>query len=226
MISLKKLTRSYSSTGDKTIHALREVDLEVGENAFAAITGPSGCGKSTLLHLLGALDMPTSGEIHVAGVPLHATDEKARTRYRREDVGIVFQFFNLMPTMTVSENVALPLLLQKTKRKIAEARASEMLELVDLTDRAAHFPHQLSGGEMQRTAVARALAHKPKLLIADEPTGNLDTANAERVLEVFHAIHEQALTTLVVVTHSDAVADAAGQRVRMEDGRIVSGAEA
>jgi len=221
MISLKKVSRSYASAEGGTVHALREVDLDIPANDFLAITGPSGCGKSTLLHLLGSLDQPTSGEIWVGGVALHGADEAAKTRYRRSEVGIVFQFFNLMPTMTVRENVALPLVLQGRSRKEAHARAEEMLALVGLGARAGHFPHQLSGGEMQRAAVARALVHGPKLVIADEPTGNLDSANAAKVLEALADIHRKALATLVVVTHSEAVAEAAARRVHMEDGRIV-----
>ena len=193
----------------------------MAKGEFLAVTGESGCGKSTLLHLLGALDSPSSGELFVDGLPLHGADEPAKTDYRRKDVGIVFQFFNLMPTMSVAENVGLPLLLQGVPESEAQARAEEAMGLVGIDHRARHFQHELSGGEMQRCAVARALVHKPKLLIADEPTGNLDSANAAHILELFQKLHQEGHVTMVVVTHSEEVAAGASRRIRMEDGRIV-----
>ena len=222
LINLKDVCRKYHPPGGKPVDALVNVNLQISQEDFVAITGPSGCGKSTLLHLLGALDTPTSGEVEVGGLALHALDEKRKTRYRREEVGIVFQFFNLLPTMTVLENVALPLLLQGVRGAEAHRAAGESLSLVGMGHRQGHFPHQLSGGEMQRAAVARALVHRPRLLIADEPTGNLDRRNADHVLELLKSIHDQAVTTLVVVTHSPEVAAAASTHVRMEDGAIVS----
>ena len=217
MISLRHVTRRYAASGA----ALNDVSLEIGSGEFIAITGPSGCGKSTLLHLLGGLDTPSEGEIHVAGLPLHSADDAALTRYRREKVGIVFQFFHLLPTMTVLENVSLPLLLDGGDRKSAEGKAARAVGLVGLEDRSRHFPHQLSGGQMQRAAVARALAHQPRLLLADEPTGNLDTASAEQVLALFQKIASQGETTLLVVTHSEAVAAITRRRIRMRDGRVL-----
>ena len=217
-IRANKISRHYSGGVD----ALRDVDLEIAEGEFVAVTGASGCGKSTLLHLLGALDTPTSGELWVGDLALHDADDRERTRYRRDGVGIVFQFFNLMPTMTVLENVALPLRLAGVARGAAKGRAEELVEKVSLSGRAGHFPHQLSGGEMQRAAVARALVGRPGLLLADEPTGNLDSENAALVLELFREIHEQGLATMVVVTHSDEVAAAAGRCVRMADGEVLA----
>ena len=219
MISLRHVSRVYPSPAGE-VHALRDVSLEIAPHSFCAVTGPSGCGKSTLLNLLGGLDQPSSGEIAVDGLPLHAADENALTAYRRERLGIIFQFFNLLPAMTAVENVELPLLLRGDRAKEARTRAGEMLELVGLTPRADAFPHQMSGGEMQRAAVARALVHRPALLLADEPTGNLDSANAARVLELFQKIASQRLATLIMVTHSPEAAAAAQRQIPMMDGRL------
>lgn len=221
MVSLQNVTRIYSS-GTGEIRALDGLSLELETGAFATITGPSGCGKSTLLNLLGGLDHPTSGRICVAGIPLHQAGEAELTRYRRHTLGIVFQFFNLLPAMTVRENVELPLLLRGEPASNASARVSDMLELVGLSHRSSHFPHQLSGGEMQRTATARALVGRPALLLADEPTGNLDSANAAMVCETFSKIASQKIATLVIVTHSDSVAALAPVRIKMLDGKILS----
>ncbi|MFL6589753.1 MAG: ABC transporter ATP-binding protein [Chthoniobacterales bacterium] len=220
LISLKNVTREYRS-GDRTVHALEDVSLEIARNEFVAVTGPSGCGKSTLIHLLAGLDKPTAGEIVVNGLALHTANDAALTQFRRREVGLVFQFFNLMPTMNVMENVSLPLLLQGIAPVESERRAQELVELVGLGPRAHHFVHQLSGGEQQRTAIARALVHNPSLVIADEPTGNLDSHAAASVMELLGKIGAQSRTTLIVVTHSDEVARAASRRVEMRDGGIV-----
>ena len=204
------------------MHALDHVSLTIEGHEFIAVVGPSGCGKSTLLHLIAGLDRPTAGEIVVDGLSLTTADDAALTQFRRRQLGLVFQFFNLLPTMNVLENVSLPLLLQGVPIAESTARAAELLVLVGLTERATHFVHQLSGGEQQRTAIARALVHRPSLLIADEPTGNLDTASAGRVLELLRRIAAKELTTLIVVTHSEEVAAAAARRIEMRDGRIVS----
>lgn len=203
------------------VHALADVSLEIARGEFVAVTGPSGCGKTTLLHLLAGLDTPTSGEIVVDGLALHSAKDAELTDYRRRRLGLVFQFFNLLPTMNVIENVSFPLLLQGVAHGESETRALELLELVGMTERATHFVHQLSGGEQQRTAIARALIHKPSLLIADEPTGNLDSTSAEMVMGVLERIGSDKLATLIVVTHSPEVARAASRRIEMRDGRIV-----
>ncbi len=204
------------------MHAVDKVSLEIAAGEFVAISGPSGCGKSTLMHLIAGLDTPTSGEIRVNGLALHSATDAALTNYRRHQLGLVFQFFNLLPTMRVLENVAFPLLLQGVSNVEAERRGRELLALVGMTERAGHFVHQLSGGEQQRTAIARALIHNPSLLIADEPTGNLDSISAEKVLEVLLRIGSERRTTLIVVTHSEEVAGAASRRIEMRDGRIVA----
>ncbi len=203
------------------MHALDGVSLEIARNEFIAVSGPSGCGKSTLMHLLAGLEQPTTGEIFVDGLALHTADDGALTQYRRRKVGLVFQFFNLLPTMNVLENVSLPLLLQGVSPRESEERAGEVIDLVGLVDRSTHFIHQLSGGEQQRTAIARALVHRPALLIADEPTGNLDSHSASTVMQLLGKIGAEQFTTLIVVTHSDDVARAASRRVEMRDGKVV-----
>ena len=203
------------------MHALADVSLEIARNEFVAIRGPSGCGKSTLIHLLAGLDRPTAGEIVVDGLALQTANDAALTEFRRHKVGLVFQFFNLLPTMNVLENVSLPLLLQGVSPKECDERAQELIERVGLRERADHFVHQLSGGEQQRTAIARALIHRPSLLIADEPTGNLDSHSASSVMQLLVKIGREAMTTLIVVTHSDEVAGTASRKVEMRDGRIV-----
>lgn len=220
MISLKNVTREYTS-GQGTVHALDGVSLEIARHEFVAITGPSGCGKSTLIHLLAGLDHPTAGEIVVGGLALQSADDAALTDFRRHEVGLVFQFFNLLPTMNVRENISLPLLLQGVAPAESEKRADELIALVGLTKRADHFVHQLSGGEQQRTAIARALVHRPALLIADEPTGNLDSVSAASIMELLGKIGRDALTTLIVVTHSAEVARTASRRIEMRDGKIL-----
>jgi putative ABC transport system ATP-binding protein len=221
MISAVDIARHYKS-GEREVHALDGVSLEIARNEFVAIAGPSGCGKSTFMHLLGGLDTPTRGELYVDGLALHSAGDRALTEYRRSRVGIVFQFFNLLPTMNALENVAFPLLLQGARWNDARERARELLDKVGLGDRAEHFVHQLSGGEQQRTAIARALIQRPKLVLADEPTGNLDSHAAGAILELLQEIAAQELTTLVLVTHSAEVARAASRQVQMRDGKIVS----
>ncbi len=215
MIKLDRVTRHYGE-----VRALDELSLEIGPREFVAVTGPSGCGKSTLLNLLGGLDQPDAGELFVDGIALHRAGDAVLTDYRRRRLGIVFQFFNLLPAMTVAENVELPLLFAGAPRRRMRDRALALLDLVGLAARADHRPHQLSGGEMQRAAIARALVHEPALLLADEPTGNLDTANADRVMETLAKVASQSLATMVVVTHSETVAALAPRRIEMLDGKI------
>ena len=203
----------------RPIVALDGVDLDVAPGEFLAVVGPSGGGKSTLLHILGGIDEPTSGEVAVGGRPLSGLSEKARTLYRRREAGMIFQFFNLLPHLTARENVELPRLLDGGKD--ARERASAMLERVGLLSRADAHPYELSGGELQRTAIARALASGARLLLADEPTGNLDTSNGEKVLELLDAVRREQGVTLVLATHSEAAAKRADRTVEIRDGRIV-----
>ena len=217
MIRLDRVTRAYPGG----VLALDNVSMEIAAHEFVAITGPSGCGKSTLMHLIGGLDTPTSGEVFVNGVALHRATDAALTEYRRRSLGIVFQFFNLLPTMTALENVSLPLLLAGQRLEPAREAAAAWLERVGMANRSSHFPHQLSGGEMQRTAIARALVHRPAILLADEPTGNLDSANAAQVLETLQKIASQRICTMVIVTHSEEIARIPDRRIAMRDGALV-----
>jgi putative ABC transport system ATP-binding protein len=218
MVELKHVTRRYQQ-GENAILALDDVSIKIEPLEFVAVTGESGSGKSTLLHLIGGLDKPDAGEIIVNGLALHAASERELTQYRARDLGIVFQFFNLLPTLNVLENVSAPLEFQGVRSREASARARELLKLVGMETRERHFVHQLSGGEMQRAAIARALVHCPKILLADEPTGNLDAANAQKVLEIFRRIARANLTTLVVVTHSDEVAESAQRKIHLKNGK-------
>ncbi|MFM7179966.1 MAG: ABC transporter ATP-binding protein [Verrucomicrobiales bacterium] len=220
LVEATDLSRYYSGGPERSVSALDKVSFRIKQGEFVAITGPSGCGKSTLLNLLAALDTPDSGQLRVGKTDLTSASEAERTRYRRSEVGIVFQFFNLLPGLSLEENVALPLRLQGIGYMERREKARLLLDFVGLDGRRGHFPHQLSGGEMQRAAVARALIHQPGLIIADEPTGNLDSAATERVLELFRKVHQDQKSTLVLVTHSESVAATADRRLVMMDGKM------
>jgi|SRR6516165_3814554 len=220
MIELKNVTRRYRQ-GENGVVALDNVSLRIEASEFVAVTGESGSGKSTFLHLVGALDKPDAGEVVVDGLALQSASEQQLTAYRAQKLGIVFQFFNLLPTLNVLENVCVPLRFQRVRRREAVLRAREMLRLVGMERRAEHFVHQLSGGEIQRAAIARALVHQPAVLLADEPTGNLDRANAAKVMEIFQRIGEQRLATLVLVTHNLEFAERAERRIVLRDGKVV-----
>jgi putative ABC transport system ATP-binding protein len=219
MIRLISVTRHYRA-GSATTTALDGITLDLPAGSCTAVTGPSGCGKSTLLHLLGGLDRPDRGEVWVGNTALHTADDATLTAYRRSRVGFVFQFFNLLPTMTVRENIELPLLLRGDPAHAAAKKVSELEALFGLGSRSSSRPHELSGGEMQRAALARALAGGPELLLADEPTGNLDSANAKNVAEALLTIASLGRTTMVIVTHSSELADCMPSRLAMKDGRI------
>jgi putative ABC transport system ATP-binding protein len=203
------------------VRALRGVDLAVRPGEFIAVMGPSGCGKSTLLNLVAGLDVPDEGEITVAGEAVTGRTEDDLARMRRKHMGIVFQFFNLLEGMTVLENVVLPSVIAGRRRKMAETRARDLLDLLGIGDKASAVPGVLSGGQRQRLAIARALANSPTLLLADEPTGALDSAGGAEIIELLRRLHASG-QTIILVTHDPAVADAAGRIVRMRDGRIVS----
>ena len=208
--------------GDGTVRALDDLTLEIPPGGFTAIVGRSGSGKSTLLNLAAGIDAPTSGEIFVHELALSGLGDDALTRLRRQKIGVVYQFFHLLPTLDVRENVALPLLLGGHPEREALVRADALLAEVGLTPRAAARPHMLSGGEMQRAAVARALVHEPALGLADEPTGNLDSRSAVQVVELLASLVRRHGSTLVMVTHSREAAAAASRVVTLSDGRIVS----
>jgi putative ABC transport system ATP-binding protein len=215
------VTRSYTS-GETRVHAVAGVSLVLDRGDFVALVGPSGCGKSTLLHLCGAMDRPTTGVVRLESAVLDRLDDDALTRVRRERVGFVFQFFNLLPTLTLIENVELPLLLAGEAPVAAEPRARALLERVGLGTRLRHYPQQLSGGELQRGAVARALIHRPALLVADEPTGNLDSENGRRIIALLTELNVETGVTMLLATHAPEIAAAAHRIVRMRDGRIES----
>ena len=202
------------------VRALRGADLHVGHGEFVAVMGPSGCGKSTLLNLIAGLDLPDEGEVVIAGESLAGMDENRLAIMRRRHVGIVFQFFNLLEGMTVLENVVMPAVIAGRKRRSAESRARDLLDLLGIGDKARQAPGVLSGGQRQRLAIARALANEPTLVLADEPTGALDSEGGEEVLELFRRLH-QGGQTILMVTHDQPVADAASRIVRMKDGRVV-----
>ncbi|MEU8250985.1 ABC transporter ATP-binding protein [Nonomuraea sp. NPDC048916] len=206
--------------GQSRVRAVDEVDLEVPQGQMLAVMGPSGCGKSTLLHLLGGLERPTDGEVWVAGRRIDTLSERALARMRRRSVGFVFQAFHLVEELSAAENVELPALLAGRSRRQARRRASLLLERVGLADRARHLPSQLSGGQRQRVAIARALANDPLVVLADEPTGNLDTAATLDVLRIFEELRS-AGQTFVIVTHDERVAATADRLVSMRDGMFV-----
>lgn len=220
LVRLRGVTKTYRR-GGTPVHALRDVSLAIPEGAFVGVVGPSGSGKSTLLHLLAALDQPSAGTIRVGDWTLGALDDAARARYRRSMVGLVFQEFHLVPTMTAQENVALPLLLAGVPPGERRPQARRTLETVGLGDRTDHRPAELSGGEQQRVAMARAFINEPRILFADEPTGNLDAETAERVEGVLFRLNETADTTLVLVTHDEELAAQTERVLHLRGGQVV-----
>jgi putative ABC transport system ATP-binding protein len=220
LIRLERVSKAYVE-GALVRHVLRETSGSVGRGEFVAIRGRSGSGKTTLLNLLAAIDAPTAGEIWVDGRCINRLSARERTLFRRGQVGFVFQFFNLIPTLSVLENVQLPAELAGRGRHAARARARALLERVSLADRGASYPDRLSGGEQQRVAIARALVQDPALVLADEPTGNLDDATGTRVLGLLEEVSRAAGKTLVLVTHSAAVAERADRVLAIEDGHLV-----
>jgi len=220
LIRLEKVTKNYR-IGDETVRALAGVDLEVAEGEFIALVGPSGSGKSTMLHIIGGLDSPSSGEVIVAGRNLSQASDNQLSRYRNRSVGFVFQTFNLHPTLNALENVALPLVFSGvTHRKRLEA-GRQALEEVGLAERAGHRPNQLSGGERQRVSIARALVAGPKIILADEPTGNLDSKTGKRIVELLLRLNREKGITTVLVTHDMDIAGRAPRILFMRDGSVV-----
>ncbi|MBP7147510.1 MAG: ABC transporter ATP-binding protein [Acidobacteria bacterium] len=219
MVTLQDVARTYQ-VGGEDVRALREANLAIDGGEYVSIMGPSGSGKSTLLHILGLLDRPTSGRYTFEGQDVTALDERTQARVRRERIGFVFQFFHLVPRMSASENVELPMVLAGIPPAERRRRVARALESFGLADRARHRPDQLSGGQRQRVAIARATIMEPALLLADEPTGNLDRDSGHDVLELLEGLHSRGLA-LVVVTHDPEIGRRAGRRIRMFDGRIV-----
>lgn len=220
ILETRRLTRTYQ-LGEFTVTALQEVDFSVGRGEFVAIMGPSGSGKSTLLHLLGGLDAPTSGEIILGEQGLASLSDDEVTRFRRRKIGFIFQFFNLIPTLSAEENVALPLLIDGRSMRSERAYIRELFELVGLEDRMDHRPDQLSGGQQQRVAIARAFVNRPEIVLADEPTGNLDSRSGTAILELLQRTSKDLQATIVMVTHDARAASYADRVVFLKDGQIV-----
>jgi len=220
-VRLDHVTHIYAGSDESApVQVLDDVSLEIASGEFAVLMGASGSGKSTLLNLIGAVDRPTRGRIFLGDEETSALDERQLTMLRRSAIGYVFQFFNLIPTLNVFENVAFPLSLARVPRRDIEQRVHEVLQRIGLPERARHFPNELSGGEMQRVAIGRAIIHRPPLLLADEPTGNLDSRNGEAVLDLLKMIHEQEKPTIVLATHSDRAAARGSKTIHIEDGRV------
>jgi len=220
MVTARGVRKTYD-TGGVRVEALRHVDLTVGRGEMVAIMGPSGCGKTTLLNCLSGLDAIDEGEIVIEGTPLSAMSDAARTDYRARRMGFVFQFYNLLPVLTAAENVELPLLVARTHPREARRRALAALELVGVADRAAHVPDKLSGGERQRVTIARALVNDPAIVWADEPTGDLDSENAQEIVGLMRQLNRERGLSFLIVTHDISVGRSTDRIIRMLDGRVV-----
>jgi ABC-type lipoprotein export system ATPase subunit len=219
LLVASQLAKTYTG-GSATVRALDGVSFSIERGDFVALMGPSGCGKSTLLHLCGAMDRPSSGSISLEGRALGALSDDELTRVRRDRIGFVFQFFNLLPTLTLGDNVALPCLLSGMVVGEAAARVAKLADRVGIAHRLDHYPQEVSGGELQRAAIARALVHEPALLVADEPTGNLDSENGANVLALLAELNRELAITILLASHAHEVAAAAGRVIRMRDGRL------
>jgi len=219
VIKLKDIGKIYKMD-DVTVQALKKIDLEINKNEFVAIMGPSGSGKSTLLHMIGCLDRPSYGKVILNGVDISKLNDAKLARLRGNEIGFVFQTFNLYPTLNALENVELPMMIVEKNKKERKQRAMELLKVVGLEERADHLPSQLSGGERQRVAIARALANDPEIILADEPTGNLDSKSGEEIMKMFVKLNESG-KTVVVITHDQTIASHAKSIVRIKDGEIV-----
>ena len=220
IISTSNLTKTYGS-GDTAVTALKGINVRLAEGEFVAVMGPSGCGKSTLLHLIGGLDRPTSGDVTLAGQSIAALDDDALTAVRRRQIGFIFQFYNLLPVLNATENAALPLILDGMKPAEARSRATEWLKRMGLADRLTHRPNQLSGGQQQRVAIARALVTEPALILADEPTGNLDSAAGNEIAALLKQITSEWGRTVLMVTHDPRIAAYADRIIFLKDGTVV-----
>ncbi len=220
IVRLTDVVKNYRK-GRERVEVLHELSLEIEQGEFCALMGPSGSGKTTLLNLIGGLDQPTSGSVEVNGQRIDRLGSRALARWRAGHVGFIFQFYNLMPMLNAQRNVELPLLLKKMSGKERHERARTALEIVGLADRARHLPRELSGGQEQRVAIARAIVSDPDVLLADEPTGDLDRATAEEILDLLNTLNERHGKTILMVTHDPAAAERAGRRVQMDKGRLL-----
>jgi ABC-type lipoprotein export system ATPase subunit len=220
MIRLVNVSKTYHSSRIR-VAALADVSLEITPGTFAALMGPSGCGKSTLLHLVAGVDLPTAGEVWVNGQELSRLSDAALSRFRRDQVGIVYQFYNLLPTLSAGENVSLPALLTGVRTRVAQERADDWLKQVGMLHRRNHWPHELSGGEMQRVAIARALVNGPSILLADEPTGNLDSKAGLEVMDLLARLNVERRVTILLATHSQEAAAYAHRVIRLRDGTVL-----
>lgn len=218
VLRTEELTREYGF-GDNKVVALNHVSFSVEEGEFVTILGPSGSGKSTLLHLLGGVDKPTSGKVYIGGQSIYEMKERELTAFRRREVGQIYQFYNLIPVLNVEENICLPMLLDH--RQAERKDLDELLELLGLTERVNHLPSELSGGQQQRVAIGRALISKPKLILADEPTGNLDQKNSREIIKLFRELNEKYGQTILLITHDEKIAEHAERILVIEDGKIV-----
>jgi putative ABC transport system ATP-binding protein len=219
VIELRGVTKRFE--GKRSVTALEDVDLSIGQGEMVSMVGPSGSGKSTLLNLIGGLDHASSGEIRIDGDAVAGLSNDALTKIRRDKIGFIFQFFNLLPTLSCLENVSIPLHLRGWPRKKIDDRARELLHLVKLGARLEHLPDELSGGERQRVAIARALSVYPPILLADEPTGNLDSHTGADILKLMHDLHDELGSTILIVTHDRGVAESCPRTISLRDGRIV-----
>lgn len=218
MITVEHISKIYGK-GENAVKALDDVSFSVEKGEFIAITGPSGSGKSTLLHILGGVDRPTGGRVCVGGIDVYAQKEEKLAIFRRREVGLIYQFYNLIPVLDVVENMTLPVLMDR--RSVNEERLAELIELLGLCGREHHLPNQLSGGQQQRVSIGRALMNAPAVMLADEPTGNLDSKNSQEILALLKASNEKYRQTLLVITHDETIALQAKRLIRIEDGKIV-----
>lgn len=219
ILKVKDLTKIYGEKDNRVV-ALNKVSFSVNKGEFVAIIGASGSGKSTLLHMLGGVDRPTSGEVQFNGKDIYKLNDDDLAVFRRQKVGLIYQFYNLLPTLNVEENICIPLELDK--KQIKKEELEELLEMLKLKDRRKHFPNQLSGGQQQRTSIGRALITKPDIILADEPTGNLDTKTTQEILEIFEEANIKYNQTLVIITHNPKIAERAHRIITIEDGKIIN----
>ena len=220
MVELKDVSKIYD-LGQSKVNALRNINLTINKGDFIAVEGPSGSGKSTLLNIIGCIDKPTSGKVFLSGIDISALKDRELTKIRLKKIGFIFQLFYLIPTLTAQDNIELPMREAKISSKKRSARSRKLLKMVGLLDRAHHYPNQLSGGEQQRIAIARALANEPELILADEPTGEIDRPTSNRILKIFKNLVETTGLTIILVTHDPKVAAKAKSRITIEDGRVV-----